>query len=87
MICKSKHNSALNQVEKVSMRTKKSFGGTRKRKLLKGQDKEFISENVMTSLFFRFMSCTCARSANKHVQVLAAERTGKLVAPQVYLKF
>ena len=52
MICKSKHNSALNQVEKVSMRTKKSFGGTRKRKLLKGQDKEFISENVMTSHFF-----------------------------------
>ena len=52
MICKSKHSSALNQVEKASMRTQKSFGGTRKRKLLKGQDKEFISENFMISHLF-----------------------------------
>jgi len=52
MIWKSKHSSALIQVEKASMSTQKSFGGTRKRKMLKGQDKEFISENVLTSHFF-----------------------------------
>ena len=52
MICKSKHNSALNQVEKASMTAQKSFGGARKRKLLQGQDKEFISGKFMISHLF-----------------------------------
>jgi len=51
MIWKSKHSSALIQVEKASMRKQKSFGVTRKRKLLKGQDKEFICEKFMISHF------------------------------------
>ncbi|RCV09311.1 hypothetical protein SETIT_2G017100v2 [Setaria italica] len=41
MIWKSKHSSALIQVERESMSTQKTFGGTRKkRKLLQGHDEE-----------------------------------------------
>ena len=85
MICKSKHNSALNQVEKVSMRTKKSFGGTRKRKLLKGQDKEFISEKFMISHFFDLWR------AHVPIQLRSAFKDWlkkeKFIASQLYLKF
>ena len=52
MIWKSKHSSALIQVEKESMSTQKSFGGARKRKMLQGHDKEFISRKFMISHLF-----------------------------------
>ncbi|CAL5077154.1 unnamed protein product [Urochloa decumbens] len=49
MIWKSKHSSALIQVEKSSISTHKTFGGARKRKLLQGQDEEFTSEKRVIS--------------------------------------
>ncbi|KAG2639626.1 hypothetical protein PVAP13_2KG021000, partial [Panicum virgatum] len=52
MIWKSKHSSALIQVEKASMSTPKSFWGARKRKLLQGHDKEFISRKFMIPHLF-----------------------------------
>jgi len=52
MIWKSKHSSALIQVEKASMITQKTFGGARKRKLLQGQDEESISRKSMISHLF-----------------------------------
>ena len=53
MIWKSKHSSALIQVEKASMIVQKVFGEARTRKLLQGQDEESISRKCsMTSHLF-----------------------------------
>ena len=52
MIWKTKHSSALIQVEKASMSTQKCFGGPSKRKLLHGQKEELLSEKCMISLLF-----------------------------------
>jgi hypothetical protein len=52
MIWKSKHSSALIQVEKASMSTLKCSVGARKRKLLQGQEEEFISGKCMISHLF-----------------------------------
>ncbi|CAL5077156.1 unnamed protein product [Urochloa decumbens] len=47
MIWKSKHGSALIQVEKTSMSTRRALGGARKRKMLQGQDEEIRSWTCM----------------------------------------
>ncbi|KAF8731333.1 hypothetical protein HU200_016388 [Digitaria exilis] len=52
MIWKSKHSSALIQVEKVSVSTQKTVGGARKRKVLEGHDVERISRKGMISHLF-----------------------------------
>ncbi|RCV09320.1 hypothetical protein SETIT_2G018000v2 [Setaria italica] len=53
MIWKSKHSSALIQVERESMSTQKTFGGARKRrKLLQGHDEELMSRKCMISHLF-----------------------------------
>ncbi|CAL5077151.1 unnamed protein product [Urochloa decumbens] len=56
MIWKSKHSSALIQVEKSSMSTQKTCGGgaggARKRKLLQGQDEELTNRKRVISHLF-----------------------------------
>ncbi|KAF8644277.1 hypothetical protein HU200_066504 [Digitaria exilis] len=49
MIWKSKHGSALIQVEKASMRTRRTLEGTRKTKVLQGQGQEFRSRTELVS--------------------------------------
>ncbi|CAL5077980.1 unnamed protein product [Urochloa decumbens] len=49
MIWKSKHGSALIQVEKTSMSTRRALGGARKRKMLQGQDEEIRSWTCMVT--------------------------------------
>ncbi|KAG2639613.1 hypothetical protein PVAP13_2KG187348 [Panicum virgatum] len=87
MIPKTKHSSAFIEVEKASMSTQKCFGGSRKRKLLQGQEEQLISERCMISHLFDLWR------AHVPVQLISAfkdcgcRRKGKLVAPQQYLKF
>jgi len=85
MIWKSKHSSALIQVEKASMSTQKSFGGARKRKMLQGHDKEFISRKFMISHLFDLWR------AHVPVQLRSAFKDWlkkeKFIASQLYLKF
>ena len=52
MIWKTKHSSAFIEVEKASMSTHKCFGGSRKRKLMQGQEEQLISERCMISHLF-----------------------------------
>ena len=85
MIWKSKHSSALIQVEKASMSTQKSFGGARKRKMLQGHDKEFICRKFMISRLFDLWR------AHVPVQLRSAFKDWlkkeKFIASQLYLKF
>jgi len=85
MIWKSKHSSALIQVEKASMSTQKSFGGARKRKMLQGHDKEFISRKFRISHLFDLWR------AHVPVQLRSAFKDWlkkeKFIASQLDLKF
>ncbi|PVH63368.1 hypothetical protein PAHAL_2G014200 [Panicum hallii] len=81
MIWKSKHSSALIQVEKASMSTQNFFFFLGKRKLLQGQDKEFIRGKFMISHLFYLWR------VHVPVQLISAFKDWLQKEPQLYLKF
>jgi len=87
MIWKTKHSSAFIEVEKASMSTQKCFGGSRKRKLLQGQEEQLISERCMISHLFDLWSAHVPVQLISVFKDCGCRRKGKLVGPQQYLKF
>jgi hypothetical protein len=84
MIWKSKHGSALMQVEKASMgtrrtnmRIRRTFLGARKTRAFQGHDQELRSRKRMVSHLLDLWGGICASSAAKFAYELDAERTGK----------
>ena len=95
MIWKSKHGSALIQVEKASigtrrtnMRTRRTFEGARKSKVFQGQDQELRSRTRMVSqLLDLWGAYVPVRLQNLLMNWMQKEKEGHLAAPKQLLKF
>jgi len=95
MIWKSKHGSALIQVEKASMRTqrtntreRRTFGGARKTKVFQGQDQELRSRTRMVShLLDLWGAYVPVRLQSLLMNWMQKEKEGHLAAPKQHLKF
>ncbi|CAL5077992.1 unnamed protein product [Urochloa decumbens] len=92
---KSKHGFALIQVEKPcvstrrsSMRTRRTFGGASKRKILQGNDEEIIRSRIR---FCRFVDLWAThvpvRLRRSVMNSMQKEKEILLAAPQLQLKF
>ncbi|PUZ68285.1 hypothetical protein GQ55_2G014000 [Panicum hallii var. hallii] len=95
IIWKSKHGSALIQVEKASigtrrrnMRTRRTFGGARKTKVFQGQDQELRSRTRMVShLLDLWGAHVPVRLQSLLMNWMQQEKEGHLAAPKQHLKF
>ena len=95
MIWKSKHGSALMQVEKArmgtrrtNMRTRRTFRGARKTKVSQGQDQELRSQTRMVShLLDLWGAHVPVRLQSLLMNWMQKEKEGHLAAPKQLLKF
>jgi len=81
MIWRSKHGSALIQVEKPTVRTRRTFGRPRKRKLIRGQNQELGSQTrMMTHLLDLWVAHSPVRLQRSLMDWMQKEKESDLAA-------
>ena len=87
IIWKSKHGTAHIQIEKETMRTRGTFGGARKGKLLKRHDQELASwGRALSHLLELWGEHAPVQLRSTLVDWLQKEKERQLAAPQLHLK-